>query len=142
MHVCREGTKRFRHPAVGDLNLDHHEAMGMPDESALSILVYSAPAGSAAEEGLKLLACWAATAGQGQAAGINSPDWASRRPPAGRGRPYARWGSLPVPLTAKTPTSQSLPVAWRSARSQRAPETARRPPASAPSARPMQGGPP
>ncbi|MFJ6693174.1 hypothetical protein [Streptomyces sp. NPDC091294] len=46
-------------------NLDH-ETMDLPDGSGLSIVVYSAPPASAAEDGLKLLASWAATAGRAQ----------------------------------------------------------------------------
>lgn len=61
VHVFREGTKRLHHPVVGDLELDH-ETMRLPDESALSMAVYSAPAGTAAADGLKLLASWSATA--------------------------------------------------------------------------------
>ncbi|GED83214.1 hypothetical protein [Streptomyces sp. 6-11-2] len=70
MHVFREGTKRFHHPAVGDLELDH-ETMAQPDESGLSIVVYSAPPHSAGEDGLKLLANWAAR--KEQAAGTDFP---------------------------------------------------------------------
>ncbi|MGW6421621.1 hypothetical protein ACWF82_03005 [Nocardia sp. NPDC055053] len=42
------------------------ETMTQPDDSGLSVVVYSAPAGCAAEEGLKLLAGWSATTGQDQ----------------------------------------------------------------------------
>ncbi|MEU0503510.1 hypothetical protein [Nocardia sp. NPDC005998] len=38
--------------------------MTLPDETCLSVVVYSAPSGSAAEDGLKLLASWCATTGQ------------------------------------------------------------------------------
>jgi hypothetical protein len=38
----------------------------LPDESGLSVVVYSAPPGTAAEDGLKLLASWSATTGQEQ----------------------------------------------------------------------------
>lgn len=60
VHVFRDSTKRLNHPAVGDLELDQ-ETMSLPDESGLSVVVYSAPDGSAAEDGLKLLASWSAT---------------------------------------------------------------------------------
>ncbi|MFC4030048.1 helix-turn-helix domain-containing protein [Streptomyces polygonati] len=63
VHVFRESTKRLRHPVVGDLELDQ-ETMSLPDESGLSVVVYSAPPGTAAADGLKLLASWSATAGQ------------------------------------------------------------------------------
>ncbi|OKI06165.1 transcriptional regulator [Streptomyces sp. CB02923] len=63
VHVFRERTKRFHHPLVGPLELDQ-EFLDLPHESGLSMLVYSAPPGTAAEDGLKLLANWSAAAGQ------------------------------------------------------------------------------
>ncbi|WP_067840482.1 helix-turn-helix transcriptional regulator [Nocardia lijiangensis] len=63
--VFSQSTKRLNHPLVGDLELDQ-ETMTLPDESGLSVVVYSAPAGTAAEEGLRLLASWSATTGQEQ----------------------------------------------------------------------------
>ncbi|WP_127357119.1 helix-turn-helix transcriptional regulator [Actinacidiphila soli] len=65
VHVFRESTKRLNHPLVGDLELDQ-ETMSLPDESGLSVVVYSAPPETAAEDGLKLLASWSATTGQEQ----------------------------------------------------------------------------
>lgn len=59
VHVFREGTKRLRHPVVGDLELDH-ESMQLED--GLSVVDYSAPPNTAAEDALKLLASWSATA--------------------------------------------------------------------------------
>lgn len=63
VHVFRQSTKRLNHPIVGDLELDQ-ETMSLPDESGLSVVVYSAHPGTAAEDGLKLLASWSATTGQ------------------------------------------------------------------------------
>lgn len=63
VHVFRDSTKRLNHPLVGELELDQ-ETMSLPDESGLSVVVYSAPPGTAAEDGLKLLAGWSATTGQ------------------------------------------------------------------------------
>ncbi|MDX3852797.1 helix-turn-helix transcriptional regulator [Streptomyces sp. AK02-01A] len=63
VHVFRQSTKLLHHPLVGDLELDQ-ETMSLPDESGLSVVVYSAPPGTAAEDGLKLLASWSATTGQ------------------------------------------------------------------------------
>ncbi|OIJ65303.1 helix-turn-helix transcriptional regulator [Streptomyces mangrovisoli] len=60
VHVFRESTKRLDHPVVGALELDQ-ETLSLPDESGLSLIVYSAPPGTAAEDGLKLLANWSAT---------------------------------------------------------------------------------
>lgn len=65
VHVFRESTKRLNHPVVGDLELDQ-ETLSLPDESGLSVVVYSASPGTAAEDGLKLLASWSATTGQTQ----------------------------------------------------------------------------
>jgi transcription regulator MmyB-like protein len=45
---------------VGDLDLNF-ESMELPSEPGLVLNVYTAPAGSAAADGLKLLASWAAT---------------------------------------------------------------------------------
>jgi transcriptional regulator with XRE-family HTH domain len=60
VHVFRETRKRLNHPVVGDLELDQ-ETMNLPDESGLSVVVYSAPPRTAAADGLKLLASWSAT---------------------------------------------------------------------------------
>ncbi|MEU6239765.1 helix-turn-helix transcriptional regulator [Streptomyces sp. NPDC047024] len=65
VHVFRESTKRLDHPLVGVLELDQ-ETMSLPDESGLSVLVYSAAPGTPAENALKLLAGWSATTGQEQ----------------------------------------------------------------------------
>ncbi|MFF7211866.1 helix-turn-helix transcriptional regulator [Streptomyces sp. NPDC008238] len=62
VHVFRESTKRLHHPLVGDVELDQ-ETMGLPDGSGLSVVVYSAPPGTAAEDALRLLAGRPATGG-------------------------------------------------------------------------------
>ena len=67
VHVFRESTKRLNHPVVGDLDFDQ-ETMCLPDASGLSVVVYSAPPGTVAVDGLKLLASWSATIGQDQGA--------------------------------------------------------------------------
>ncbi|AGP51889.1 hypothetical protein [Streptomyces rapamycinicus] len=61
VRVFRDGTKRFRHPTVGRLELDH-ETMFLAADERIGVAVYSAVPGSTAEDGLKLLASWAATA--------------------------------------------------------------------------------
>ncbi|MGA5200678.1 helix-turn-helix transcriptional regulator [Streptomyces variegatus] len=73
VHVFREGTKRFRHQVVGNLDLDH-ESMALPGDTGQSVVVYSAEAGTAAADGLKLLASWSATAEDAQAAQVDSED--------------------------------------------------------------------
>ncbi|MFI5894503.1 hypothetical protein ACIA5D_30820 [Actinoplanes sp. NPDC051513] len=53
------GTKRLRHPAIGELDLAY-EALELPGNDGLTILTYSA-AGDPSGDGLELLAAWAAT---------------------------------------------------------------------------------
>ncbi|MFJ8079461.1 helix-turn-helix domain-containing protein [Streptomyces sp. NPDC096205] len=52
--------QRFRHPAVGDLTLAH-EGLEMAADPGPTLTVYTAEPGSPSEEGLRLLASWAAT---------------------------------------------------------------------------------
>ena len=57
----RTGHKKLHHPVVGTLDLSF-EAMELPSQPGLTLLVYTAPQGSLAADSLKLLASWAATA--------------------------------------------------------------------------------
>jgi hypothetical protein len=57
----RTGKKKLRHPAVGAMELDY-EAMQFPAHPELTMLAYTAAAGTPAADSLKLLASWAATA--------------------------------------------------------------------------------
>jgi hypothetical protein len=59
VYAFRDGSKRFRHPVVGELTLDF-EALPLPDDSGLQLSVYNAEPGSAAADALTLLASWAA----------------------------------------------------------------------------------
>jgi len=61
------GAKHFRHPVVGDLDLSF-DALDMPGESGLTLTAYSAQPGSAAADGLALLASWSATQERADAA--------------------------------------------------------------------------
>jgi transcriptional regulator with XRE-family HTH domain len=54
------GTKRVRHPAVGDIELTY-EVFDVATDSDLRLIVYTTHPGSTSEDGLKLLASWAAT---------------------------------------------------------------------------------
>ncbi|MFE4481400.1 MULTISPECIES: helix-turn-helix transcriptional regulator [Streptomycetaceae] len=54
------GTKRFHHHAVGDLTLAY-EGLNMAAEPGLTLTIYTAEPGSPSEQGLRLLATWAAT---------------------------------------------------------------------------------
>jgi hypothetical protein len=56
----RSGRKKLHHPVVGDLEIDF-EAMEFPSDPGLTMVVYTAPAGSPTADALKLLASWAAT---------------------------------------------------------------------------------
>ena len=53
------GTKRFRHPVVGDLTLAYEE-LAITAEPGQVLLVYTAEPGSPSAERLRLLASWAA----------------------------------------------------------------------------------
>jgi transcriptional regulator with XRE-family HTH domain len=59
----RTGHKRIHHPVVGDLDLDF-EAMEFPAHPGLTLLAYTAPAGTPTADSLRMLASWAATAEQ------------------------------------------------------------------------------
>ncbi|MFE1321985.1 helix-turn-helix domain-containing protein [Kitasatospora phosalacinea] len=54
------GTKRFHHRAVGGLTLAY-EGMELTAAPGLTLTVYTAEPGSPSEQGLRLLASWAAT---------------------------------------------------------------------------------
>jgi transcriptional regulator with XRE-family HTH domain len=61
VRLHRTGTKQFHHPAVGVLELDY-EALELPGDPGLQLNVYTAVPGSPSDDGMKLLATWAATA--------------------------------------------------------------------------------
>jgi transcriptional regulator with XRE-family HTH domain len=56
----RTGTKRLRHPLVGELELAY-EVMDVSADEGVTIAVYSADPGSRSAEALDLLASWTAT---------------------------------------------------------------------------------
>ncbi|HEY5855722.1 MAG TPA: helix-turn-helix transcriptional regulator [Aldersonia sp.] len=58
----RTGVKKLRHPAVGAMHLDF-EALELPAHPGLTMIVYTAPAGSPSADALRLLASLAATEG-------------------------------------------------------------------------------
>ncbi len=57
------GSKRFRHPVVGDLTVGFN-ATELPADPGLTLTVYTAEPGSDSAEKLALLASWAATSDQ------------------------------------------------------------------------------
>jgi hypothetical protein len=61
VRVHRTGSKQVHHRVVGDLDLTF-EAMGLTSAPGLQLLAFSAVPGSASNDGLQLLATWAATA--------------------------------------------------------------------------------
>jgi transcriptional regulator with XRE-family HTH domain len=67
VHVYLNGTKRIRHPDVGELELEH-EAMALPGDGGLTVCIYTARPGSPSEDGLKLLESWSAAAEDAPAA--------------------------------------------------------------------------
>lgn len=56
----RTGVKQLHHPVVGDLDLTY-EALELPSEPGLTLIVYTAEAGTPTHDALELLASWAAT---------------------------------------------------------------------------------
>jgi transcriptional regulator with XRE-family HTH domain len=56
----RSGTKRVRHPLVGDLTLAY-ESLELPADPNLTLVTYSAEPGSGSEAALQELARWSAT---------------------------------------------------------------------------------
>jgi transcriptional regulator with XRE-family HTH domain len=64
----RSGVKRFHHPVVGDLTLAF-EALDLAADEGLRVSAYTAEPGTPADDALKLLATWAATLDQAEAAG-------------------------------------------------------------------------
>jgi transcriptional regulator with XRE-family HTH domain len=54
------GTKRFRHPVVGTLDL-HYDHLQLAAEPGLTMITYTAEPGTASHDNLSLLASWAAS---------------------------------------------------------------------------------
>ncbi|MEU9918782.1 helix-turn-helix transcriptional regulator [Streptomyces sp. NPDC051001] len=61
-HVAHHsmGTKTFRHPVAGDLTLDW-ETLACPTDPDQQLVILTAEPGTPSHEGLRFLACWAAT---------------------------------------------------------------------------------
>ena len=57
------GTKRLRHPMVGDLELSY-EVMELSADAGLRLAIFTAERGSRSDEALNLLASWSATSDQ------------------------------------------------------------------------------
>jgi hypothetical protein len=96
----RTGHKRIHHPVVGTLDLDF-EAMEFPAHPGLTLLAYTAAAGTPAGDSLEMLASWAATAERtgNLSAGVQAsagPDLGGA-PGRGEQRDYPRHRRLPAP---------------------------------------------
>lgn len=63
VHEHRNGTKVYRHPEVGDIEINY-DVFAMPGEPGLTITTYTAAAGSTSADRLALLSIWAATHNQ------------------------------------------------------------------------------
>jgi hypothetical protein len=78
VRLHRTGLKRFRHPAVGNLDLIF-EAMAIEADDGLTLTAYAAEPGSPSRDALRLLASWAATNHQSDAAHDGAESRASAR---------------------------------------------------------------
>lgn len=54
------GTKRMRHPVVGELEI-HYEAMNLPGDPDQTLFVYTTRVGSPSNDAMRLLSSWLAT---------------------------------------------------------------------------------
>lgn len=59
------GSKRLRHPIVGELTVDY-ESLSFPGDPDQTLFVYTTPAGSSSRHALDLLASWTAAPGKAQ----------------------------------------------------------------------------
>jgi transcriptional regulator with XRE-family HTH domain len=60
VRLHRTGRKNIHHPVVGDLHLDF-EVLELPADPGLTLITFTAAAGSPDEDALQVLASWAAT---------------------------------------------------------------------------------
>jgi transcriptional regulator with XRE-family HTH domain len=78
----RTGLKDLHHPVVGDLHLTF-EAMDLPADPGLALVVYSAEPGSPSADALNLLASWAATLEQSDETSVQTVQKADGPVPGG-----------------------------------------------------------
>ena len=60
VQLHRTGLKHIQHPVVGELHLTY-EVMELPTDPGLTLVAFTAAAGSPADDALRLLANWSAT---------------------------------------------------------------------------------
>jgi hypothetical protein len=77
VRLHRTGLKQLHHPMVGDLTLAY-ESMELIADPGLRLNAYAAEPGSRSQEGLDLLASWAATPTETRAAVMPAADEARR----------------------------------------------------------------
>ncbi|MCX2732630.1 helix-turn-helix transcriptional regulator [Saccharopolyspora sp. NFXS83] len=69
VRIRHDGSKRLRHPEVGELDLTYRSLdLPLPNRAVHDLTVYTAEPGTTAEDRLKLLTSWAATRSQEQRA--------------------------------------------------------------------------
>ncbi|HEX5333149.1 MAG TPA: hypothetical protein VFW79_10950 [Cellulomonas sp.] len=71
VRLHQTGVKHFHHPVVGDLHRDY-EAMELPAQPGLTLIAFTASAGSPDEDAIRLLSLWAATHAPVQGVGTAS----------------------------------------------------------------------
>jgi transcriptional regulator with XRE-family HTH domain len=74
VRLHRTGTKHFRHPVVGVLDLGF-DALEIPADPGLTLTVYTAESASPSEDALRLLASWAATEQPPVTATVEEAPW-------------------------------------------------------------------
>ncbi|MHA7268775.1 helix-turn-helix transcriptional regulator [Arthrobacter sp. HLT1-20] len=73
VRLHRTGAKTFHHPVVGELKV-HFDAFELPAAPGLTMMTYSAEPGSPSEDGMRLLAIWAASNKQAETAATVLPE--------------------------------------------------------------------
>ena len=106
------GSKRLRHPVVGELDLSY-EVMELTADSGLRLAVFTPSPAAASQQALDLLASWAATPqGRPGAAHVSDRPWT----PELRRRDVLRLGLAGLAGAAMTACGGSRPVEERRAR--------------------------
>ena len=75
VRLHRAGTKQFRHPAVGVIEVAYN-SIDLPADPGLTMTVYTAAPGSTSEDALRMLASWGAT----HEASWDAPSGSERHP--------------------------------------------------------------
>ncbi len=73
MHQRTHGSKRLRHPLVGELTVEF-ETLTLPGDADTTLFVYTAEAESASRRAFDLLASWTLTGPSAETAHEHSPE--------------------------------------------------------------------